>query len=100
MPYIKPEEREKLDQTRPDRIVNPDGDWIPDSPGELNYVLTRTVIDYIKDNGPLNYQRINDVMGALEGAKQEFYRRVAAPYENSKIDENGDVYPEEIAPRV
>lgn len=38
------------------------------------------------------YQDHNDVMGALEGAKQEYYRRIVAPYENEKIKENGDVY--------
>ena len=31
-------------------------------------------------------------MGALECAKLELYRRVAAPYEDVKIMENGDVY--------
>ena len=40
----------------------------------------------------LNYQTCNDVMGALEGAKAEFYRRVVGPYEDQKIEENGDVY--------
>ncbi len=33
-------------------------------------------------------------MGALEGSKLEFYRRIAAPYENKKMKENGDVYEE------
>ena len=28
----------------------------------------------------------------LECAKLELYRRVAAPYEDEKIDQNGDVY--------
>lgn len=31
-------------------------------------------------------------MGAVEGAKTEFYRRIAVPYEEKKIRENGDVY--------
>jgi len=33
-------------------------------------------------------------MGALEGAKLEFYRRVVVPYEEKKMKENGDVYNE------
>jgi len=33
-----------------------------------------------------------DVLGALEGAKQEFYRRKVVQYEENKIAENGDVY--------
>jgi hypothetical protein len=63
----------------------------PRTPGELNFVLSLLVWEYFKHNGK-NYQAINDVVGALEGAKLEFYRRVAAPYEDSKIKENGDVY--------
>ena len=41
---------------------------------------------------PLTYQTMNDIIGALEGAKLEFYRRVVVPYENDKIEQNGDVY--------
>jgi len=44
----------------------------------------------------LNYQTINDIIGALEGAKLEFYRRIAIPYENAKLTENGDVYGKEV----
>ncbi len=40
----------------------------------------------------LRYSKINSLIGVLECAKLELYRRVAAPYENDKIDENGDVY--------
>jgi len=38
------------------------------------------------------YQTFNDILGALEGAKLEVYRRVVGPYENGKMSENGDVY--------
>ncbi len=31
-------------------------------------------------------------MTVLETAKLEFYRRVAGPYEDAKISENGEVY--------
>lgn len=60
--------------------------------GELNYLVTLVIAKYIETNG-LNYQHCNDVVGALDGAKAEFQRRVVAPYEDSKIRENGDVYP-------
>jgi hypothetical protein len=62
--------------------------------GELNYQLTEVIKLYVQANA-LSYRTINDVMGALEGAKLEFYRRVAAPYEDRKIRANGDVYPRE-----
>jgi hypothetical protein len=39
-----------------------------------------------------NYQRFNDVLGALEGAKLEMARRKLYEYENIKIAENGDCY--------
>lgn len=64
-------------------------------PGELNYALTRALVAYLQEHG-LNYRAINDCLGALEGAKLEFYRRVAVPYEEEKMCENGDVYPPEL----
>jgi hypothetical protein len=64
----------------------------PATAGELNYKFTQLSVDFLRKHG-LSYHSINDVLGALEGAKLEFYRRVAIPYENGKIQENGDVYP-------
>jgi len=40
-----------------------------------------------------SYRTICIVMGTLLCAAFEFYRRVAAPYEDRKITTNGDVYP-------
>ena len=54
-------------------------------------MITELLISYMETNG-LNYATINDIVGACEGAKMEFYRRVAVPYEDIKIAENGDVY--------
>jgi hypothetical protein len=62
------------------------------SVGDLNYAITKLCDDYIRLNGTLNYARINEVIGVLTCAKLEFYRRVAAGYENKKKLENGDVY--------
>jgi len=61
------------------------------TPGELNYLITLEVMDYWQMRGE-SYQTINDIIGALESAKQEFYRRVAVPYETNKQKINGDVY--------
>lgn len=61
-----------------------------DNPGDLNYVITR-IADFAI--GPdINYAAINTVIGTLECVKAELYRRVAAAYEDGKIDINGDVY--------
>ncbi len=59
--------------------------------GDLNYCLTRLVDQWLVIHG-LNYAELNAVIGVLECAKLELYRRVAAPYEDRKIAANGDVY--------
>ncbi len=59
--------------------------------GELNYAITSVIKSYL-DITPMSYSTINDILGALEGAKVEFYRRVAVPYEDKKKEQNGDVY--------
>ena len=59
--------------------------------GELNYEVTLLLDMFIEDHG-LGYETINAVLGAVEGAKQEFYRRVAVPYEEERRRVNGDVY--------
>ena len=64
----------------------------PKDAGELNFVLTEVCNRFLKAKQPLSYQDLNDVLGALEGAKQELYRRVVSPYEDAKRDENGEVY--------
>jgi len=83
MPYIDKASRERL-MARPQEIMNV---------GELNYQITIVLNDYLHRNGEaLTYQKINDCLGAIEGAKLEFYRMVAVPYENMKITQNGLVY--------
>lgn len=81
MPYIDHQARSLID-----------GGCTPLNAGQLNYAITKLALAYIDAHGPLSYQLINDVMGALTGAQQEFYRRVAAPYEDQKMRINGDVY--------
>ena len=63
----------------------------PTSTGELNYALTMVIKNYL-NNKSLSYQTINDIIGALESSKLEFYRRIAVPYEEQKIVKNSDVY--------
>ena len=60
-------------------------------PGELNYLISCLVDDYLRAEG-LTYSTLNDVIGALECAKQEVYRRVVAPYEDDKRAKHGEVY--------
>lgn len=92
MPYIKKEDRSKF-------LVDSKGGFIEllsevgfkcDNAGELNYAFTLIAQEYLNKKG-LKYQNINDIIGALEGCKLELYRRFAAPYEDEKIQQNGDV---------
>lgn len=82
MPYVTDDDKNRLVMNLRD---------IPKTPGELNYLLTMLSKLYFERNGE-NYQAINDVVGALEGCKLEFYRRLVSPYEDKKIESNGDCY--------
>lgn len=87
MPYIKPELRSIIYWQNDQSI------WLDDitNAGELNFAISSICKRYLVNNGT-QYKTINDILGALEGAKLEFYRRVAVPYEEQKIKENGDIY--------
>lgn len=76
MPYIEHDRRRAI--------------LVPQNAGELNYHLTMECLGYVEEHG-LRYQTINDIVGALEGAKAEFQRRVVADYEDKKIRDNGDL---------
>jgi hypothetical protein len=84
MPYILQERRRELTCGRAPRSY-------AKTKGELNFMFTVLAKEYL-DNHGLCYDSINDIMGAFEAALAEFYRRVAVPYEDKKIAENGDVY--------
>lgn len=79
MPYIKPEDR-TLYKVRTFK-----------GPGELNYAFTELCVRYLGERGE-SYQTYNDIIGALEGAKLEMYRRRVGAYEDAAKDKNGDVY--------
>jgi hypothetical protein len=79
MPYITGDRRGWIDSG-----------CLPETAGELNYALTMIVKSYL--GASPNYQRYNDVVGALECCKLEMVRRKLNDYENEKIKINGDVY--------
>lgn len=80
MPYIKSDARKLMA-----------AGCLPSNAGELNYAFTAVSIAYLEEAGE-SYQAYNDIIGALEGAKLELYRRKISKYEDKKIKENGDVY--------
>lgn len=65
----------------------------PSDPGELNYVLSRAIKQYIEYHG-LRYRTLNDIVGVLAALSMEVYRRLAAPYEDDRLHLNGDVFDE------
>jgi hypothetical protein len=83
MPYIKQERRREFDKCLSNigvRLQNK---------GELNYCFTMLCKWYISRHGQ-NYQNLSDCGAALIDARDEWYRREVIPYEDKKIEENGD----------
>jgi hypothetical protein len=64
----------------------------PETVGDLTFVLTVSALRFKQHQGKLRFVTIALVMGAFFCAALEFYRRVAVPYENTKMALNGDVY--------
>ena len=83
MPYIDQAARRGIDE----------GYAAPGTAGQLNYGITSMIDEYLVEYGPTtSYAAINEVIGVLECAKLELYRRIAAPFENLAMLRNGDVY--------
>lgn len=80
MPYIKQEDRDRL-------VIGDEAK----TAGELNYIISKEIMSYLHRKG-ISYAHLNEVIGVLECAKLELYRRVVAEYEDVKIAENGDVF--------
>jgi len=86
MPYIKQDDRMKFNEGI-NSLLDAFGEgW---TAGELNYVISMIALGLFDKNK--KYQTINDIFGAIEGAKLEFNRRRVGPYEDEKIKENGDI---------
>lgn len=87
MPYIDQERRDGIDiELIADRL-----NWIPSNAGDLNFVVSTFIANYIHEKG-LKYSVVNEMVGALECAKMELNRVIIGPYEDRKIAENGPVY--------
>lgn len=91
MPYIAQEHREQLEKSINQLIadINAVTGHNQKLNGNINYVISTLLNKFYTLYG---YDSINNAIGVLECAKLEFYRKVAAPYENQKEFENGSVY--------
>lgn len=92
MPYIAQNRRDALDQSIDQLIdvlelINEKDQTA--LAGDLNYTITR-ILDGAYPSK--RYRQMNEIVGVLECAKLEFYRRIAVPYEDQKRYEESDVY--------
>jgi hypothetical protein len=94
MPYIDKEKKEAINKEIGElsNAIKNIPDFEKNRAGIFNYVITKLAIACITDK--TNYASMNDIIGALEACKLEFYRRLVSHYEDIKIRSNGDVYPE------
>jgi hypothetical protein len=63
----------------------------PDDASELHYRLTRLCVQYLNDRGESSATYL-DIVGALESAKLEFYRRRVGLFEDTQCAQFGDPY--------
>jgi hypothetical protein len=96
MPYVSEDDREELDACI-DRLTSciRDIKYSINNPhdftiylGRINYCFSRIISGLMEQP---SYNKIAMITGVLENVKQEFYRRIAAPYEDLKIIQNGDI---------
>ena len=91
MPYISKLKREELDKRLQSLLLDVDKLNV----GELNYIISNIINNYIRqksNSNQFNYELCNSLIGVLECAKLELYRKVVSPYEDKKIKENGKLY--------
>jgi len=84
MPYIKDEDRSKFDEA----IETLTG--IINAKGDLNYAICELVGQLILKT-KISYTQISEWIDGVDGAERELTRRLLDPYEDIKIEENGDV---------
>ena len=91
MPYIKEDKRQTLDPIIDQlhrAFVNLEADDESNNmEGNLNYVVTRL----LRMIYGTSYSEIHDAMGVLLCVALEHYRTIAAPYQDQKKFDNGDV---------
>lgn len=85
MPYIRQEQRHDIDI-----LVDALAPLLKD-PGRMNYAISRLIHRTVEREGQ-SYDCFNAILGVLDAVAKEFYRRVVAPYEERKMEQNGDVY--------
>ena len=102
MPYIKQESRKLYNELIDDLVeqlyansVGIPGGNDGQFKGDLNYIFIRTILQFrrrmMTEYGSFGYQDQSDCVAALKDCATEYERRFLAPYEDKKIEENGDI---------
>ena len=97
MPYIPAEQRKTCDElidglagqiVRLAQESGSDGAFA----GLLNYACTRLALQVVRRRfGKMRYWLIAILSGTFKNISDEFYRRLAAPYEDRQMAKSGDV---------
>lgn len=90
MPYIKQEQRKLIDVEINNLLaaVEKIPNFKASRGGILNYIITRLGLGLLDKK---SYKELSLIKSAMTDAADEWYRRQMAPYEDKKIEENGDV---------
>ena len=90
MPYIDKDKRaEILHYNDHTELITIDLDYIQCA-GDFNFLVSTLISMYIEREGE-SYKVHNELIGFLECAKLELYRRHTARLEDEKIRINGDI---------
>ena len=88
MPYISRKDRGKYQN-----ILTELASLIPQDrmqrPGHINYIVS-LLLEKVYGN-QMRYADHNEVIGVINCIAEEFYRRKTVPYEDKKIEEEGDL---------
>jgi hypothetical protein len=97
MPYIKSHHRQEIDGLIDQlalgiiRQAEQSGDLTAFA-GLLNYTCTRLALQIVRRQfGQMRYWLVAIITGIFKNIADEFYRRVAAAYEDKQLAQNGDV---------
>lgn len=87
MPYIK-----KANRNRFSAVVKELNKLTNITAGDVNYLISKILNRMVHFRNEPSYAMLNSLIGVLECVKLELYRRIVVPYEEEKIEENGDIY--------
>jgi len=92
MPYLTQEDRKALEEAEASGnfYIYLGSLELRKFAGHLNFIIFKTVRVWIYHN-KVSYFSFATIVGTIVCCVLEIYRRLVAPYENSKIKQNGDV---------